>query len=175
VASTDTNEPSLISRVLDQAPEDWGLKALLKSVRIRQADEALMMADRAAGLAADRSADKHYKTQQARAVTETVNRWMGKGNTMPKDEDDAVNVDLGDRYEEHRHYHGRQGSGLLGKLLPWALAAAMGPVGALLAGWWFNKPEPEINVRDVESKFKVEVYDEQGRLLDTYPYSELKK
>lgn len=136
------------------------------------------MADRVAGFAENRRADKVYKRQTDRAITATVDAYVdskGKqGKNMPAD-DDTVNLDLGDKFHEH-HHHGRQGSGLLGKVLPWVLATAMGPLGAVLAAWWVGgESESQVNVQDVQSKFKVEVYDEKGTLIHTLPYAELSK
>jgi len=178
VESTGTKTPSLLSKALEMP---WEQKATLKSVRIRQADEAMFAADRAAGLAANRKADAFYKDQTNRALEATVDQYVQKtkGKPMPDDEE-TVHQDLGDRYQEIHHHHAAprepaqaSGHGLVGKILPWILAAAMGPLGGL-AGWWLNR-EPTVNVMDVQSKFKVEVYDENGTLLDTYPYAELQK
>lgn len=176
MVSTDTKKPSLISRALNRP---WLQRATQKSVRIRQADEALMMADRAAGLAEDRRTNKNYHEQQERVVKATVDKYVKRNGatTMPEDED-AVQVDLGDRYEEHTHLHGPQrgaSSGVLGKVLPWVLATAMGPLGMAAAAWWLGSDKESLNVKDVQSKFKIEVYDESGTLIETLPYSELPK
>lgn len=175
MASTDTKEPSVISKALNIP---WEQRAAQKSVRIRQADEATFAADRAAGLAADRRADKSYKKQQERAVKAVVDQYVkGKGGNSVPDDDDAVYQDLGDRYQEIHHHHGKRESGnsALGKALPWVLAALMGPLGAAAAGWWFSEPKDEVNVKDVQSAVRVEVYDESGTLLETLPYNKLPK
>lgn len=183
--STDTNvslpdqppEPSLIDKAMSMSPVE---KAALKSARIQQATAAVLASDAAAGLAENRRSVSEYNRQSDRAVKHMVDRYVGNGANVPSEED-TVNMDLGDRYQEIRHYHGSQGGGIgrMAKAVaPWLLAAAMGPVGAGIAAWLLrdrSEPAPAVNVKDVQSKFKVEVYDEKGNLLLTKPYDELPK
>lgn len=146
----------------------------MKSVRIRQADEALMMADRAAGLAENRRSVKQYHLQQERAAAGVVGQWRRakEGRGMNSEDGENVVVDLGDRYVEHHHHappsQGSVAKSLVSRVLPWALAAAAGPVGALIGS--YLQQGTGVNVKDVQSQFKVEVYDEQGRLIETIPY-----
>lgn len=192
--STDTKEPSLLERAMNLP---WWEKAAMKSVRLRQADEATVNADRMAGLAENRRSDRHYKQQTDRAVKATVDKYVnGNGSQpAPDEEEEMIHQDLGDRYEEHHHYPApaptastekttttTATNGASSGVLPWVLAAAMGPLGALGAAWWLTKEQPvttppttqeQVNVKDVQSKFKIEVYDEDGTLLETLPYSEL--
>lgn len=176
MSSTDTSE-SLIQRAMNRPLTE---KLSEKSVRLKQATEAILASDSAAGLAENRRTNKAYNQQSDRATKAMVDKWIKGNGAMPQDDDDTVITDLGDRYTEN-HYHGEQGAkpsvakGLLAKALPWLLAAALVPLsgigGALLTKYMGGGSD--VNVKDVQSKFKVEVYDENGTLIETLPYSEL--
>lgn len=188
--STDTTDSSLIQRAMDRPLEE---KLATKSVRLKQATEAILATDAAAGLAENRRSTKAYNQQADRATEHMVSNWISSGQagrpggnkSMPED-DDTVNLDLGDRYQEiHNHpaptVSGGQPSvtrrvagSFAKKWLPLILAGTLGPAAGVLGSWWFNKGDA-VNVKDVQSKFKVEVYDENGTLIQTLPYSELPK
>lgn len=156
-------------------------KLATKSVRLKQATEAVLVSDAADGLAENRRSVKEYNKQSDRATKAMVDKWIkgNGGNTMPQ-EDDTVVTDLGDRYTEIHNHNAPAAStstlgSLAGKVLPWVLAAALGPLGGLLGAWWMSKTGQDVNVKDVQSKFKVEVYDESGKLIQTLPYDQLPK
>ncbi len=194
MSSTDTTDSSLLKQAMNRP---LGEKLANKSVRLKQATEALLVTDAAAGLSENRRSTKEYNKQADRATKTMVDQWTeaSGGKNVPQDDDETVTTDLGDRYQEiHNHYGqgGQAGSAapsaigsVAKKALPWVLAAAIPATGVLGAGagalgsWWFNKSKPAadtpINVKDVQSKFKVEVYDEAGKLMTTLPYDALPK
>jgi hypothetical protein len=166
-----------------------------KSVRLKQATEAVLVSDAAAGLSENRRSGKEYNKQADRATKAMVDKWLkgNGGSAVPKDDDETVTTDLGDRYTEiHNHYGSAPGdatnaggkvgtppaasagSSLLKKALPLILASTLGPAAGVLGSWYFNK-DAGLNVKDVQSKFKVEVYDEAGKLMKTLPYDQLPK
>jgi hypothetical protein len=110
VASADTKEPSVITRAMNRPLKD---KLLEKSIKLEQAEHAVMLADRAAGLAEFRRTETDYHKQQERAVKGLVDKaFKGGGESKPEgeavpDDDETVTttVDLGDRYTEEHHHH----------------------------------------------------------------------
>lgn len=177
MSSTTTTESSLIQQAMNRPLEE---RLAVKSVRLKQATEAVLVSDAADGLAENRRSTKEYNKQSDRATKAMVDGWVkGNGGSAMPQEDETV-VDLGDRYTEVHNHNAPAATtstvgSIAGKVLPWVLATALGPLGAVLGAWWMGKSGDEVNVKDVQSKFKVEVYDESGKLIQTLPYDQLPK
>ncbi len=188
VPSTDTTDSSLLQQAMKRPLLE---KLEQKSVRLKQATEAALVSDAAAGLAEDRRSTKAYNQQADRATKAMTDKWIkANGGQMPQDDDDTVVTDLGDRYQEIHNHYGQPAAAagttqapdpakpasdsLFKKIAPVLLAATLGPAAGVLGAWYFNKDAP-VNVKDVQSKFKVEVYDETGKLITTLPYDQLPK
>jgi hypothetical protein len=63
----------------------------------------------------------------------------------------------------------------LKKALPLVLASTLGPAAGRARRVVLQQRFKGVNVKDVQSKFKVEVYDEAGKLMKTLPYDQLPK
>lgn len=104
--------PETITNPPEPIPLDSSLpleeRLLKRSIKLQQADQANLLADRWAGLAMNRESVSQYHQQTHRATEALTNQWINQhsdGAAMPAEDDQTVNTDLSERYEQHTHYH----------------------------------------------------------------------